>query len=179
MPQTQHTARKTGGDDASKTRSDASGRDDTAAAHASKKEKLLYNLKNHVYAQQFRSIHVPGEVGIVAIRDIPNETDPFILCNIPKNPEVINIRQSSLVGIVSDHVKKFITPHITIDGEKEYPINVIDLQGANIKFYVKTTNDANQSNCKYTQGPSGYMTIMTTRLIKKGDEMLLFYEMPN
>ena len=66
MPQTQHTARKTGGDDASKTRSDASGRDDTAAAHASKKEKLLYNLKNHVYAQQFRSIHVPGEVGIVA-----------------------------------------------------------------------------------------------------------------
>ena len=68
MPQTQHTARKTGGDDASKTRSDASGRDDTAAAHASKKEKLLYNLKNHVYAQQFRSIHVPGEVGIVPIR---------------------------------------------------------------------------------------------------------------
>ena len=176
MPRTQHTARKTGSD-ASKTRSDASGRDDTAA-YASKKEKLLYNLKNHVYAQQFISIHVPGEVGIVAIRDIPNETDPFILCNIPKNPEVINIRQSSLVGIVSDHVKKFITPHITIDGEKEYPINVIDLQGANIKFYVKTTNDANQSNCKYTQGP-GYMTIMTTRLIKKGDEMLLFYEMPN
>jgi len=70
MPRTQHTARKTGSD-ASKTRSDASGRDDTAA-YASKKEKLLYNLKNHVYAQQFRSIHVPGEVGIVAIRDIPN-----------------------------------------------------------------------------------------------------------
>ena len=74
--------------------------------------------------------------------------------------------------------RNILPPHITIDGEKEYPINVIDLQGANIKFYVKTTNDANQSNCKYTQGP-GYMTIMTTRLIKKGDEMLLFYEIPN
>ena len=142
------------------------------------KEKLLYNLNNHIFTDLFISIHVPGEVGIAAIRDIPNETDHFVVCNIPKNPEMVNICESSLHNIpkhVSDHVKKFVIPHVTNDGEKEYPISLIDLEGTNIKFYVKTTSDANQSNCKYMPGP-GYMTMKTTRLIKTGDELLLFYE---
>lgn len=38
---------------------------------------------------------------------------------------------------------------------------------------VNTTNNADQSNCKYTQGP-GYMAIEATRHIKAGDELLLF-----
>ena len=94
---------------------------------ASAKEKLLYNLMNHVYAGVFNSIHAPGEVGIAAIRDIPNDTDPFVVFNITKNPEMVNIRESSLHNIleqVSDHVKKFVTPHVTSDGEKVYPISV-------------------------------------------------------
>ena len=127
------------------------------------------------------SIHDPGEIGIAAMRDIPNDTDPFILCNTPKNLEMVNIRESSLHKIpehVRDHVKKFVIPHVTNDGEKEYPINVIDIYGTNMKFCVKTTSDANQSNCKYTQGP-GYTTIKTTRLIKTGDELLLFNELLN
>ena len=72
----------------------SSGRDDTADTSA--KEKLMYNLQNHVYAKLIGSIHFPGYLGIVAIRDIPNETDPFILCNIPINPEMHNISESSL-----------------------------------------------------------------------------------
>ena len=141
----------------------------------------MYHLTNHVYADLFRSTHVPGEVGVAAIRDIPNETDPFVLCNVLKNPEMVNIRESSLHDIpelVSDHVKKFVIPHVTNDGEKVYPISENDLYGNKTKFYVKTMSDANQSNCKYMPGP-GYMTMKTTRLIKTGDELLLFYELPN
>lgn len=142
----------------------------------SAKEKLLHHLKNNVYATAFNSKHDLGTIGIVALRDIPNDTDPFTLCNVPDNLDTVNIRESSLhnLGIRRNHVMKFITPHVTTDGEKEYPINVIDLQYTNIKYHVKTTNNANQSNCKYTQEP-GYMTIKTTRLIKAGDELLLFY----
>ena len=143
---------------------------------------MLYNLMNHAFTDLIMSTHVPGEVGVVAIRDIPNETDPFVSCNIPKNPEMVNIRESSLHNIpeqVIDHVKKFVTPHVTNDGEKVYPISENDLYCTNnIKFSVKTTSDANQSNCKYMPGP-GYMTMKNTRLIKTGDELLLFYELPN
>ncbi len=139
----------------------------------------MYNLNNIVYTELISSIHVPGDIGIAAMRDIPNETDPFILYNIPKNPGMVLIRESSLHTIpehVSDHLKKFVIPHVTNDGEKEYPLCVMDL-GWNTKFLVKTTSDANQSNCKFMQD-SGYIRIMTTRLIKKGDELLLFYEFP-
>ncbi len=114
----------------------------------------MYNLNNNVYTELISSIHVPGEVGIAAMRDIPIETDPFILYNIPKNPGMVFIRESSLNDIpehVSDHLKKFVIPHVTNDGEKEYHLCVMDLHGTNTKFLVKTTSDANQSNCKYTQ----------------------------
>ena len=72
------------------------------------------------------------------------------------------------------------------------------LRGSYIIFYVNTTNDESQSNCKYTPGvwattrvikageeinenmkyKPEFMAIKTTRLINKGEELLLFYEMP-
>ena len=87
--------------------------------------------------------------------------------------EMVNIRESELHTIprhVSDFVKKFVTPHVTNDGEKVYPISVNDLRGTNQIFFVKTTSDANQSNCKFMPGP-GDMTIRTTKDIKPGDEL--------
>jgi len=47
------------------------------------------------------------------------------------------------------------------------------------KFYVKTTNDASQSNCKYTQGPGDNVTIKATRIINIGEEIELFWGRPN
>ena len=47
------------------------------------------------------------------------------------------------------------------------------------KFYVKTTNDASQSNCKYTQEPGhGNVTIEATRIFNTGDEIKLFNDVP-
>ena len=95
--------------------------------------------------------------------------------------EMVNIRESELHTIpahVRDFVKKFVFPHVTNDGEKVYPISVNDLRGTNLIFAVKTTSDANQSNCKFMPGP-GDMTIETTKVIEPGDELLLFYELPN
>ena len=83
---------------------------------------------------------------------------------------------NNLIAQVRDHVKKFVVPHIKNDNEKNYYVPVTDNDGSNIKFYVNTTNDENQSNCKYTPG---YKTIKTTRLIKEGEELMLFYEMPD
>ena len=104
---------------------------------------------------------------------------------------------NKLIPHVRDHVKKFVVPHVKNDNEKIYPVPMTDLNGSNMKFYVNTTNDENQSNCKYTPGDMiirtkrvikvgeelnesnckfipGFMTIKTTRLIKEGEELMLF-----
>ena len=94
---------------------------------------------------------------------------------------MVNIRESKLHTIaphVRDFVKKFVIPHVTNDGEKVYPISVNDLRGTNQKFFVKTTSDANQSNCKIMPG-LGDITILSTKDIEPGEELLLFYELPN
>jgi hypothetical protein len=41
-----------------------------------------------------------------------------------------------------------------------------------INFYINTTNDEIQSNCKYT---TGLKTIKTTRLLNEGEELMFFY----
>ena len=94
---------------------------------------------------------------------------------------MVNIRESELHIIhqhVSDFVKKFVTPHVTNDGEKIYPISENDLRGTNYIYAVKTMSDANKSNCKFMPGP-GDMTIESTKVLQPGNELLLFYEMPN
>ena len=86
------------------------------------------------------------------------------------------------------------------NNEKMYHVPDFYLKGEYIVFYVNTTNDKSQSNCKYTPGEfmsqrvikageelddsnckytPAYMTIKTTRLVKEGEELLLFYDMPD
>ena len=122
-----------------------------------------------------------------------------------ENLEMVDIPESKLNDLdpcVRDHVKKFFVPHVKNDHEKIYPVPMPDLKEPNMKLYVNTTNDKNQSNCKYTPGDMffrttrdikvgeelnlsnlkyipGFMTIKTTRLIKEGEELMLLYEMPD
>jgi hypothetical protein len=166
---------------------------------------LLYNLRYCTLTQVIPSKHVPGELSVVALFEIQKDTEPFKICNMDENPEMVDIPESELNNLiphVRDHVKKFVVPHVKNDNEKIYSIPVTDVNGSNIKFYVNTTNDKNQSNCKYTPGDMiirtkrvievgeelnesncefipGFMTIKTTRLIKEGEELMLFYEMPD
>jgi hypothetical protein len=160
----------------------------------------MYCTLTHVLPSK----HVPGEVGVFALVEIQKDTEPFKICNMDENPEMVDIPESKLNDLdprVRDHVKKFVVPHVKNDKEKNYPVPMPDFSDPNMKFYVNTTNDKNQSNCKYTPGDMiirtkrvikvgeelnesncefipGFMTIKTTRLIKEGEELMLFYEMP-
>jgi hypothetical protein len=91
--------------------------------------------------------------------------------------------------------KVSVSALVVNDNEKMYHVPDFYLKGEYIVFYVNTTNDESQSNCKYIRGDMitnrltkageemndsntkytpEFMTIKTTRLIKKGEELLLF-----
>ena len=139
-----------------------------------------------------------NELGVVALVEIQKDTEPFKISNMD-NPDNVYITESTLNCLyprVSDHVKKFVLPFVMND-EKLYHVPRFYLKGEYIVFYVNTTNDESQSNCKYTPGAfastkvieageelddsnckytPAYMTIKTTRLIKEGEELLLLYD---
>jgi hypothetical protein len=101
------------------------------------------------------SKHVPGELGVFSLVEIQKDTGSFKSCNMDGNLEMVDIPESKLNDFdpcVRDHVKKFVVPHVKNDNEKIYPVPMTDLNEPNMKFYVNTTNDKNQSNCKYTPG---------------------------
>jgi hypothetical protein len=161
----------------------------------------MYCTLTHVLPSK----HVPGEVGVFALVEIQKDTEPFKICNMDENPEMVDIPDSKLNNLdprVRDHVNKCVVPHVKNDNEKIYPVPMPDLNEPNMKLYVNTTNDKNQSNCKYTPGDMffrskrdievgeeinlsnleyipGFMTIKTKRLTKEGEELMLFYEMPD
>ena len=158
--------------------------------------KLMYNLTHIVPNNR-------NELCVVALVDIQKYTEPFKISNM-ENPENVYIPESTLNDLnpcVSDHVKKFVVPKLfNNNNEKIYHVPRFYFKGEYIVFYVHTTNDESQSNCKYTPGEfttkrdikageelddsnckytPAYMTIKTTKLIKEGEELLLFYDMPD
>jgi hypothetical protein len=168
-------------------------REPEPSADASPMEKLMYNLTRIVPKNR-------NELSVVALVEIQKDTEPFKVNNM-ENPENVYITESTLNDLdprVSDHVKKFVRPFVMND-EKHYHVPRFYLKGEYMVFYVNTTNDESQSNCKYTPGAfttkrgikagevlndsnckytPAYMTIKTTKLIKEGEELLLFYDMP-
>ena len=168
-------------------------REPEPSADASPMEKLMYNLTRIVPNNR-------NELSVVALVEIQKDTEPFKVNNM-ENPENVYITESTLNDLdprVSDHVKKFVRSFVMND-EKHYHVPRFYLKGEYIVFDVNTTNDESQSNCKYTPGAfattrlikagealndsnckytPAYMTIKTTKLIKEGEELLLFYDMP-
>ena len=123
------------------------------------KENLLY--LRYGYVNILASKHVPGELGVFALGEIQKDTEPFKSCKMDENPEMVDIPESKLNNLdprVRDHVKKFVVPHVKNGNEKIYPVPLPDLNETNMKFYVNTTNDKNQSNCKYTPGDMFFRT---------------------
>jgi len=161
------------------------------SADASPMKKMMHNLTHIVPKNR-------NELSVVALVEIQKDTEPFKLGNM-ENPENVFMKESELNDLdprVSDHVKKFVCPFVMND-EKLYHVPRFYLKDKYIVFYVNTTNDESQSNCKYTPGAfattrvieageelddsnckytPAYMTIKTTRLIKEGEELLLLYD---
>ena len=120
----------------------------------------MYNL-THIVPKNW------NKLSVVALVEIQKDTEPFKVSNM-ENPDNVYITESTLNNLnpcVSDHVRKFVRAFVMND-EKLYHVPHFYLKGEYIVFYVNTTNDESQSNCKYTPG-----AFATTRLIKPGEEL--------
>ena len=134
------------------------------------KYNLLENL-NNTYCT-FGQSKVHG-IGVVAIRDIPKDIDPFP----PLAPEQsISITEEDLEQLPKEIISKIKDIFISINGI--YQIFALGLNSMGIRFHV---NHSKNSNIAVNKKPitSGYYPFTTLRNIKKGEELFWDYTISN
>jgi SET domain-containing protein len=126
------------------------------------KKQLLENLKNDIYCRiGISSIH---GVGVIAIRDIPKGTNPFVgSCQC----EYIAIDNEDIKTFPKE-VKKIIDDFYLIKGEKML-IPSCGLNSMDISYYMNFSDTPNVSS--RDRGT----TFFTNRDIKTGEELTLDY----
>lgn len=131
-----------------------------------KKEKVLENLKN-TYCRLKRS-KIEG-IGIVAIRDIPKDTNPFFGV---QNQKWQKFKMSELKG-VDKEIIKMIDSFFTIEKDGTVYVPKNGLNGMDISFFL---NDSNQPNLKVVGGgKEEAIEFRTSKKIKKGEELTVSY----
>ena len=133
---------------------------------------LIRNLTNDVYCRIGVSTIVPGQVGVIAIKDIPSGTNPF------QPAEKVKLRNIWIhpdeLGAVPESVKKFISDFYSRD---EYSgAYAMDSKGPNnltIADYMNTSDSPNMQCDK--NGTGVYECFVSTRLIHTGEELTYDY----
>lgn len=130
------------------------------------KKKLLENLK-HTYCRIKRS-KIEG-IGIVAIRDIPKNTDPFYGV---KDQKWQKLKISELKG-VDKEVIEMIDSFFTIEKNGTVYVPENGLNGMDISFFL---NNSTHPNLKIVgDGSKEAIEFKTLRKIKKGEELTVSY----
>lgn len=142
------------------------------------KAELLENLTQNVYAEIGPSKKVPGEMGVIALRDIPSGEDVFKISNVPVKRPLIKLTEAEVEAlplVARTQVKKFILP----DEDKSYSIPTTGLNSLDVSFFVNSASaesgEANCISCDMDDDSRGFNIIKTTRLIREGEELLYVY----
>lgn len=133
----------------------------------SKKERLLFNLQNDTYVR-LQPSSVQG-VGVFAVKDIPRGIDPF------KTPIKIKYGTIKLtkseINSLNPGVKKMVKDFIDPSGDFYYvPEN--GLNSLDISFYL---NHSETNNLEIIEGDGEYLSFITIRPIKRGEELTINY----
>lgn len=126
------------------------------------KQNYLQHLSHDIYFRiQPSPIH---GVGIFAIRDIPVDTDPFLL---NKDLDWVEFNRADFEGL-PEYVKKIINDFYYGEGDKVW----LPAQGLNvfdISFYINHSDKPNMIT------KDGGETFVTARDIKEGEELTSDY----
>lgn len=130
------------------------------------KQNLINNF-NDIYCRiGVSQIH---GVGVIAIRDIPKNINPFKMTNNYKE-KTIALAQKDLKNIpkeVKKMVQDFIAP---VDGKYDVPLH--GLNSMDITFYM---NHDENNNVTIVDTGETYLSFLTKRNIKKGEELTINY----
>ena len=132
---------------------------------------LLENLKNDVYCR-IKPSKKDG-VGVFAIKDIPEGTEPFRPTNSRYyNGKILNIKEED-VNKLEPEVKKIIKDfYHEQDGVYGIPYN--GPNSNDISYYMNTSI---KPNVGFKSSKKSSMIIFVTlKKIKKGEELLINYE---
>lgn len=132
------------------------------------KEALLTNLRNNIYCRIMPSkLH---GVGVFAIRDIPQETDPFILSNNKSlKYNTIDLTKKDLKDL-HPNVKKMVDDFFGDD----ISLPALGLNTLDISFYINHSKTPNLGI--YNDDKFEYLFFKTNRVIKEGEELLINYD---
>ncbi|MCX6740416.1 MAG: SET domain-containing protein [Candidatus Parcubacteria bacterium] len=125
------------------------------------KETLLNKIKN-TYCR-LRPSAVEG-VGVFAIRDIPEGTDPFG----NESLEWIKFQMDELKDL-DEEILKLVDDFCVIEEDRSVYIPETGFNGMDISFFV---NNSTTPNLKTIDGGEKFVTI---RNIKKGEELTVAY----
>src|SRR3989344_4289152 len=128
----------------------------------SAKKKLLESLKK-TYCR-LKPSRIEG-VGVFAIRDIPQNINPFLK---EEKPSWIKLREEELKQLPKE-VLEMIDSFFVIEKSKEVEIPQNGLNGMDVSFFLNHSRNRNMKT-----DDSGY-NFLTLRKIKKGEELTVNY----
>lgn len=102
-----------------------------------RKKALKTNLQNAIFCKLGRSKLLPLQLGVIAVRDIPQGTDPFEICNATAVEAVFfnKTEIESFPNHTRDQIKKFIIPD---NSTGEYAIPETGMNGLDMSYYMNS-----------------------------------------
>ncbi len=144
------------------------------------KLRLLNNLDNDIFVTLGNSdIH---GIGVIAVRDIPKDTNPFVTPYRPGFPEKIVDITEEEVALMPEEIQKLVRAFF-VKSHGTYPVIWSGLNGINISFYMNHSGEPNvAANAKFGVDGAARIKIGTvftpfvaTRDIPKGEELTWDY----
>lgn len=131
------------------------------------KEKLIKHLENDIYCRLGIS-RVAG-VGVIAIKDIPENINPFK--TLSKEKEKIIVLKDNDLSKVNNSVKKLVKD--IFGNNKQYDVLYYGPNYINISYYLNHSDHPNLS-VRATKD-SNYLSFYSNRKIKTGEELFINY----
>eukprot|EP00927_Polykrikos_kofoidii_P070827 TRINITY_DN67205_c0_g1_i1.p1 TRINITY_DN67205_c0_g1~~TRINITY_DN67205_c0_g1_i1.p1 ORF type:complete len:241 (-),score=39.24 TRINITY_DN67205_c0_g1_i1:498-1220(-) len=158
----------------------------TTEPTAKDRKRLLRHLQNEAYVMLAPST-IAG-VGVLAIRDIPENVDPFPVCNnhFASAESFVVLSSKDLCGLpasVIEQVKSFFAPlteddnweaQRDSDGNLLYGVLATGMSMLNISWYLNHSEDPNVS-FKEAKDEGSYNSFVTMRAICEGEELSVNY----
>mmetsp|Transcript_49029 Transcript_49029/g.153943 ORF Transcript_49029/g.153943 Transcript_49029/m.153943 type:complete len:190 (-) Transcript_49029:78-647(-) len=176
------------------TPGDLSGQKAEKRSEQAQRENLLHNLRHDVWVR-LGSSSVHG-VGVFALRDIPEGTDPFLSAGRSScqegEDEAVAIPEGTLASLhpaVRSHVTSFFNKHICSLQHSHCHDLIGDLGGTEMSVYSVIADGPNKMDVSFYINhsrrsanlapflPAGctWFRFKTTRMVREGEELFFDY----
>lgn len=139
---------------------------------ADSKASLIENLANHTWCRLAVSKIVPENVGVVALRDIPQGVDPFAKPESVEEPGVVHMTESDM-NLLHPNVKKYAEDFFEYD-ENGLAMSRAGLNALDISYYL---NHSFQPNLDVVH-EGEWIAFRTNRIVAEGEELTYTYASP-